>query len=53
MPLYRPTASLIDDILGGLDDELVDCGDKLDPCERFDIFDVNDDTDDGCGGYVV
>lgn len=49
MPLYKPTASFIEVMLGGLAEELVDCGDRLDPC---DIFDVNDDTDDGCGGYV-
>ncbi len=47
---YKLTASFIEGITGGLADELVDCGDKLDPCE---MFDVKDDTDDGCGGYVV
>lgn len=44
MPLYNPTASFIEEMLGGLADELVDCGDKDDPC---DIFDVNDDTEEG------
>lgn len=47
MPLYNPTASFIEAILGGLADELVDCGDKLDPCDPCDMFDVNDDTEDG------
>lgn len=53
MLLYKPTESFNAEMVGGLADELVDCGDRLDPTDRLDIFDVSDDTDDGCGGYVV
>lgn len=51
MPLYNERVSVIATMAGGLAvcDEFGDCGDGLDPLDKFD---VNDDADNGWGGYA-